>query len=182
VRASWEIPDTRFPSGEERRFSPQRTPRARRQRPSESESGLRSDDHPGMDLGGARHEDIACSKMRDAGSIASLVFSAFFSAFSASSAVRNEWIAALPRWGFPSAFGVRSASTTSSSASARRCGPGPRRVARRAGKACGLAPGRWTSKGPARSDRGRASGTPLHGSESWTAFQQDSLSESIHLA
>jgi hypothetical protein len=39
--------------------------------------------------------------MSDGGSIASLVFSAFFSALSASSAVGNEWIAALPRWEGP---------------------------------------------------------------------------------
>jgi hypothetical protein len=37
--------------------------------------------------------------MSEGESIASLVFSAFFSEPSASSAVRNEWIAALPRWG-----------------------------------------------------------------------------------
>ena len=61
---SCSISSDSFPSGEERRFSPRRTQRAQRQRPRESESGLRSDDRPGMDRGGGRHDDGGCSRMR----------------------------------------------------------------------------------------------------------------------
>ena len=84
-----------FPSGEERRFSPQRTQRAQETKTEEKGERIEIGRPPRMDRRGGRHEDVACSRMSDGGSISSLVFSAFFSAFSASSAVRNEWIAGL---------------------------------------------------------------------------------------
>jgi hypothetical protein len=53
-------------------------------------------------------------RIEDGRSIASLVFSAFFSACSASSAVKSEWIAALPRWDTISLVGTNDDHQTSS--------------------------------------------------------------------
>jgi hypothetical protein len=42
----------------------------------------RTTDRPGMDRGGGRHDDVACSRMSDGRSSSLLIFLAFFSAFS----------------------------------------------------------------------------------------------------
>jgi hypothetical protein len=68
--------------------------------------------------------------MREEESIASLVFSAFFSGFSASSAVRNEWIAALPRWEHLKREARQSWWPSSLSASSRGNGSGQGRATR----------------------------------------------------